>query len=163
MVIVPGIPTIPKHSELTTDIVKTSEFERVQKVLTELRLKRVVEYEVIDQPSAKLDNPLELATVQDVIDGAGAGNWTGAGRRFYQRALSGPINGINTTFLAPAAFVTNGEGTEVVYMNGVAQARGLLEDYEIAESSPGNGYDTILLSYPPKPGDRITIDFVPIS
>lgn len=170
LVIVPGVPVIPRHSTVTTRVFLTSELESVQRVLTQLRTLKVIEYQIEDQEDHKIDNVVELATVQDIYNllsgvdgsGGGSGNWTtGPGRRIYQEVPSGPINGVNTTFAVSVPFITTVVGREVVYLNGVAQARGVGSDYVIAESVPLGGYDLIVFAVPPKTNDHVSVDYIP--
>lgn len=79
--------------------------------------------------------------------------------------LNGTINGVNTIFTIPGApgmtFMENYTYHIVVYRNGVKQL--YLNDYIIAESIVGNGFDTVIFSTPPttipSPSDVITADY----
>lgn len=161
IVVVPGIQAVPKYSTITTYIMRTSELERVQSVLSDLRRRKKVEYIVYDQENGVLDNSLELATVQDVHDAiSGQGGTSGgSSTRLYQIPLIGVINGVNTIFSTAAYFIAFGAGRETVYLNGVAQLRGEGNDYVATESVPAAGYDLILLAAPPRVDDSVTIDY----
>jgi hypothetical protein len=87
-----------------------------------------------------------------------------AGSRFFGQPLSGPIDGTNVTFDAPMIFVASGPSAESVYLNGVRQESGVGNDYVSTESSGlSTGYDRIEFLVPPKVGDKLAIDFVPVS
>lgn len=81
--------------------------------------------------------------------------------RFYQRALTGPINGLNPSFLAEQPFITAGPQKEAVFRNGVLQEQGAVADYVVAESVLGGGYDTVIFAHPPRVGEKIVLDFTP--
>lgn len=85
----------------------------------------------------------------------------GGQARFYQRALTGPINGVNTSYLAESPFLASGPQKEAVFRNGVLQEQGPVADYNVAESTLGGGYDTVIFVHPPRLGEKIRIDFTP--
>lgn len=78
------------------------------------------------------------------------------------QGLVGPFNGVNETFTTPGLelFVHNLPFLDInVYYNGVRLA--LLDDYMVAESGgPGTGYDTVIMSTPPLPGDHLLADYI---
>jgi len=81
--------------------------------------------------------------------------------------LNGLVNGTNTIFTIPSGTWIQDAPQYVitVYWNGVEQLFG--GDYTIAESIPGNGYDTVVMAIPPlpwnsstnEPADVITADY----
>jgi hypothetical protein len=85
----------------------------------------------------------------------------GGQARFYQRDLTGAINGVNTTYLAESPFLPSGPQKEAVFRNGVLQEQGAVADYVVAESVFGGGYDTVVLVYPLRSGEKLRIDFTP--
>ena len=76
--------------------------------------------------------------------------------------LSGPIDGVNTTFTAPPGdkFVHDPPYIQIgVYYNGMRLL--WLDDYLLVESGGGGtGYDTVVLAIAPKPGDKVFADYV---
>lgn len=73
---------------------------------------------------------------------------------------TGPINGTNRVFLVSDKFVRDvGGRTLRVFYNGVRQEEGY--DYVLSESGGfGAGYDTFTVQdKPPKPGDRLMVDY----
>jgi hypothetical protein len=89
-----------------------------------------------------------------------------AGVRVYNETLTGPVNGINTTFTTSSNYVPN---TEAVYFNGIRQLEGPTEDYVRFESGGlGTGFDAISFAIAPRsrPGsksdDTVAIDYNPV-
>lgn len=76
--------------------------------------------------------------------------------------MAGLINGVNTVYtIAPAKFVHDGMFKEIFYINGVRQKAGVGNDYIISESIPLAGLNTITVTYAPKTGDVLTLDYYP--
>jgi hypothetical protein len=75
--------------------------------------------------------------------------------------LIGTINGSNTVFSTPDSFVRISPGLSIaVYYNGQRLREGLSDDYSLSESGgPGMGWDTVTLSFAPKPGDTLSADY----
>jgi hypothetical protein len=77
--------------------------------------------------------------------------------------LVGTVDGVNTTFMIPSGTWIQSPPLYkiIVYKNGVKQV--LNDDYMIAESIPGNGYDTVIFAVPPSPTpappDIMTADY----
>jgi len=76
--------------------------------------------------------------------------------------LIGAVNDVNTTFTIPSGkFIQSGIYKIIVYRNGVKQV--LNDDYTIAQSVLGQGYDTVVFAVPPEastpPPDVITADY----
>ena len=78
------------------------------------------------------------------------------------QSLVGPINGVNVTFTTPGLedFVHNLPFLDInVYYNGTRMA--LLDDYMVAEGGGhGTGYNTIIMSIAPLPGDHLFADYI---
>lgn len=73
--------------------------------------------------------------------------------------LTGPINGINTVFQTAIPFMHTIPEREIFYVNGVRQRDGIGNDYNVSESVPLAGFNTITMVYAPKAGDVLTVDF----
>lgn len=76
--------------------------------------------------------------------------------------LVGPVNGTNTTYTIPSGtWIQSAPYKIIVYKNGVKQV--LNDDYMIAQSIMGAGYDTVIMTVPPaavpSPPDIITADY----
>lgn len=72
--------------------------------------------------------------------------------------LIGAIDGANTSFAAPEAFLQVPPGAAIaVFVNGVRQD--LAEDYTVAAAGPGLG-GGVVLAEPPRTGDKITADYL---
>jgi len=101
-----------------------------------------------------LINFLNLQTAQQLF--------IAVGRYRTGQGLIGPKDGVNVTFTTPALekFVHNLPFLSIqLYYNG--QRLILLDDYTIAESGgSGTGYDTVVMEFPPKPGDKLMVDYV---
>lgn len=93
-------------------------------------------------------------------DGQGGG--TGdvpAGLRTNVIAL-GVINGVNTVFSTPDNFIHDGVTNEAVFLRGKRCLEGSGNDYVAVESGGvGTGYDTIVFTRAPRPGDNILLDY----
>lgn len=76
-------------------------------------------------------------------------------------ALTGTINGVNTTFTTPEAFVrVIGGETISVYYNGQRLFEGGSDDYTLGESGgAGTGFDTVTTTFAPLAGDVLTSDY----
>lgn len=86
----------------------------------------------------------------------------GAGARYYQQPLIGPINGSNTVFTTAQNFVHGGVFTESLYYNGQLLLEGIGNDYIASESGgPGSGFDMITTLFVTKTGHRLSLDFTP--
>lgn len=76
--------------------------------------------------------------------------------------LLGAKDGVNSTYTTPGleTFVHNLPYLSIaVFYNG--QRLTLLDDYVIMESGgSGAGYDTVILVISPKPGDKVSADYV---
>lgn len=81
--------------------------------------------------------------------------------RMFRQSLSGAINGVNSVFLSSVKFSRDLGQKESLYLNGVLLEDGAGNDYDVTESVPTTGYDTVTLAGPPKAGDKLTLDFVP--
>lgn len=82
--------------------------------------------------------------------------------RYFQQPLTGPVNGVNTVFTTPGKFIASGLSRESFSVNGVLMLQGPVNDYTVSESGgPTTGFDTITMVYPPKVGDRLSIDYAP--
>jgi hypothetical protein len=73
--------------------------------------------------------------------------------------LVGSVDGVNTDFTIPSGhFVVGLNAYKIlVYRNGVRQS--VNDDFFIAESIPGQGFDTIVFVLAPLVGDEITADY----
>lgn len=77
--------------------------------------------------------------------------------RFYNRALIGIKDGVNTIFLTPDNFIAD---TECIYKGGMRLFRGIDSDYVIAEGGGvGSGYNTVIFSEPPIEEDALLCDY----
>jgi hypothetical protein len=76
--------------------------------------------------------------------------------------LSGVKDGVNLTFSVPGEkFVQTGNIGIRVHLNGQRLFLGAGNDYAVSESGgPGTGYDTVILTVPPVPWERITADYI---
>jgi len=73
--------------------------------------------------------------------------------------LAGSINGSNTTFAFPEPALVGPSYGPSVFYNGQQLLR--VDDYALTESGgPGSGFDTVSLLFAPKPGDKLTADYV---
>lgn len=87
-----------------------------------------------------------------------------SGSRLFHQPLGGLINGVNTNFTTTLKFQGVGPARESVYYNGVLQEAGAGNDYVALESGgPGTGYDTVVFSFAPRSGDKVSIDFLPLA
>ena len=81
--------------------------------------------------------------------------------RIWQE-LVGPINGVNTSYVTSLGenFVHNQPYLSIeVYYNGIRLQLG--EDYTVIESGgPNTGYDTVVFTFPPMPGDILRSNYV---
>jgi hypothetical protein len=74
--------------------------------------------------------------------------------------LLGPYDGTNIAFTTPEPFVQNANMNIRVYLNGQRLHLGALNDYVAAESGgPGTGFDTILVSVPPRSYEKLIADY----
>lgn len=73
--------------------------------------------------------------------------------------LAGTQNGVNTVFTTSKKFLRNANVKEMFYINGIRQKEGIGCDYEVSESVPLAGFDTITVAYAPRPTDVLTIDY----
>lgn len=74
-------------------------------------------------------------------------------------ALVGVVNGINSSFDAPEAFIQKPPGLSIsVYLNGIRQSEG--DDYTVSTTGPIGTGETVSLVEPPRPGDKLTADYV---
>lgn len=74
-------------------------------------------------------------------------------------ALIGVVNGINSSFDAPETFVQKTPGLSIsVYLNGIRQSEG--DDYTVSTTGPIGTGETVSLVEPPRPGDKLTADYV---
>lgn len=77
-----------------------------------------------------------------------------------RQPLLGDIDGSNTVFTSPYKFVHDAVRPETLYYNGVAQDEGISDDYIASESGGvGTGFDTIIMSFPPRVGDKLWLTF----
>lgn len=83
------------------------------------------------------------------------------GNRYYNQPVLGAINGVNTTFTSPTKFIHANPDTEMLRYNGVHLEQGGGNDYTVAESAPGTGYDIITTAFAPIAGDKLILDFTP--
>ena len=83
------------------------------------------------------------------------------GARYYRQALTGTVDGVNTTFTTALKFVGTAPRRETVFYNGQRLDEGVGCDYVISESVLGAGYDTVTFAFAPKIGDQLSIDFDP--
>jgi hypothetical protein len=74
--------------------------------------------------------------------------------------LTGSIDGANTTFTTPEAFLQSPPNYSIaVYYNG--QRIFLNDDFTVQESGGiGTGYDTVETLFTPKAGDKLWADYV---
>lgn len=75
--------------------------------------------------------------------------------------LLGIIDGINTVFTTTTIFKHTLLFKEIFYINGQRQRVGAANDYTVSESTPLAGLDTITVTYSPRVGDVLTIDYYP--
>jgi len=79
--------------------------------------------------------------------------------RVYGEPLAGAVDGLNQDFAFPAKIAVDKES---VYVNGVLQEAGVGNDYELVESAgAGTGYDTVVVAYALRVGDKILADYDP--
>lgn len=74
-------------------------------------------------------------------------------------ALIGAIDGINGSFDAPDIFIQQPPGLSIsIYLNGIRQSEG--DDYTVSTAGPVGTGETVSLVEPPRPGDKLTADYV---
>jgi len=73
--------------------------------------------------------------------------------------LIGTIDGVNTVFAAPEAFVQTTASNIAVYLNG--QRLYDVDDYTVSGGGTGEGTTVTVLS-PPEPGDKLRADYLAI-
>lgn len=90
---------------------------------------------------------------------------TGAGStgRIFCEAPTGSINGTNVIFVTAEKITTTGTDLDkpAVFYNGQKLMAGAGCDYTLSESVSGMGFDTITLTFPPRPGDQVAVDYTP--
>ncbi len=82
--------------------------------------------------------------------------------------LIGATNGANTTYLLPNGdkAINQEPGAKIkVYYNGQRLHEGgtivlVTNDFIVVESTPGSGYDTVIMAISPLPGDLVTADYI---
>ena len=89
------------------------------------------------------------------------GNVSSGNTRWFDQVPAGPINGVNTVFTTAVSFVGSGVRQQVLTYNGVRLAPGVGCDYDVSESVPLGGTDTITMAFAPKDGDVLKLDFDP--
>lgn len=82
------------------------------------------------------------------------------GARVFREPVVGVIDGSNAEFsVSGGAFIHHGPYKESVYLNGVLLSDGPDGDYTVAESTPGGGFDRILMWSPPVHVDSLVVDY----
>ena len=77
-----------------------------------------------------------------------------------RQPLVGDIDGSNTVYTSALKFMHDGVRDEVLCYNGVEQDEGVGDDYVASESGgPGTGFDTITMSFAPRPGDKLWLNY----
>jgi len=84
-----------------------------------------------------------------------------SGSRYYHQSVAGIQNGVNTAFTSAQTFIASGPRQQVLVVNGVRQEPGVGCDYEVSESVPSAGFDTLTLAYSPLVDDVLRLDFDP--
>lgn len=75
----------------------------------------------------------------------------------------GVVDGVNTVFTTPTKFRHDGFSNEMVYLRGLRLFEGLDSDYIAVESGgPGTGFNTLIFSSAPFPGDAMLVDYYPV-
>ena len=83
-----------------------------------------------------------------------------SGARFFQQPLSPTVD--PQIFTSALKFMHGAVDAEVVYYNGQRLLEGTGNDYIAVESGGiGTGYDTISLTFVPRPGSNWLIDYTP--
>jgi len=105
-----------------------------------------------------------LAELEDrelIVDNTTAGGGSSVGDLGLRIAtsLTGAIDSVNTVFTTAHYFTHTSTIKETFYVNGIRQRHGSSNDYVASESSPGDGFDTITMEYPPRPGDVLLLDY----
>lgn len=77
--------------------------------------------------------------------------------------LVGTINGVNTVFVLPGGAKTNIAADIRPLLNGARLNEGVGNDFVASESGGlGTGFDTVTFLLPPKVGDILIVDFIPL-
>lgn len=82
--------------------------------------------------------------------------------RFFNQAFNEVPDGVRTSFTTAMPFRHGGVDSESVHYGGQRLLHGAGNDYLAAESGGGGtGFDTIVMSVPPKSWSNFLVDFVP--
>lgn len=126
-----------------------------------------------NQDSLQSDLNALRSQVNRIIDKSGQGKWydeppadlidvqyvATVGARLHDQSFIEFVDGIRTVFMTVEKFRHDGVSDEHVYYNGMKLKEGAGNDYEVSESNPGGGYDTVTFEFTPRIGDELAIDY----